>query len=774
MEIGSYIETLTTFSEPQVLNEMLTYVKPDEIQLYRQAFGRVTQLLKTFIQNDAAKTEFTAEYLDRVVRAFSNDTTEQIKQRQVLEAILRYGVREHKFSAAQIPQIYSAQRDLPTIGPLGLLHANPAFELYTLITNDLQYPKKLKQMQLEIGRLVAVLYLFESVQSLKDAAVMIRRYQLNYAGGAVFLIAPDDDEFEQTRYVVQPYTAVLLQLLRQYEHLDKCLEKVAISSNKALGYVSKYLAYISQSDAGKVTLSLLKDYRKLYWTYYLGPVQANIILQRFKTTLLPTNIFVRTISDKCLKITAVQMPSFNRSAFERAHVAIKNSPDRDRMVYQSVKQTEKLIRELLSFIKTPAKWSKDKNVEQSDKQIAASSFRKSRQKIINLLLKRIQQAEAQDNFYVLLFGYYMVDLLRNGGVSKKVLSYRTIHDYVSAPLRAFLLVINDFDMCKMDEEELTDKLNTVAQTMPATISNRLYYLALFIEKLELVDGFSASNIEVSTQTGKVNANVISVPQMERLLEYLHSLGEQYVDAIILLCLGFYAGCRRGEAQFIRVSDFEIVNSSAGTQILCKIVPIYQRKLKSTAGTRSILLNVFWPQRWLMLLEQKLRFAVSSGVTRSDLLFDDSVVTTFGTISDLLRRYLADEGFVFHNLRHSFVCWQFFRLILAPDLLQQTGLKCFEDEYFSVQSCQALKKRLGVLNITRRLVFTLRGLVGHDTPNITFSSYFHLRDVFTYLLLSTHLPLTQKALSCLVKGAKLDEMHLKEFPAEAVRFNNSFL
>ena len=775
MDVRSYLATLTVNSEQPILKEVLKHTDAEQAADYTQAFARVSKLLKSMMKDDAEKTAFETDYLKRVIKGFSGEVSEQGRQCQMLEAILRYAVTVHNMKAAKIPQLMTLSRDIPALLPTMLVHTRAAIALYNKIKADLEYPEKLESAQLEVGRLVAVLFLFEGIPDLASATLVLRNYKLHYAGSVIYLTDPKDST-GQKRFVIQLYSALLIQLVKLHKNIDSILESASRSSKMAVGYIQKYLRVICKQEDLRISVIQLRNYRDIYWTSHFSPVEAKFMLQRFKSALLPNDIFIRSILNKCQSVRETALSAKTEPGIEKTKKALHDHKFQFDGGYLSVKPTVKLIQQLIGMVKPQIKSFPNDNKHDMQDALALSKIKKNpHQKAIILIVKQLEKPEFGQNFYVLLFGNYLINLLKNGGNRKKLLAFSTIRDYASAPLQAFLSTFADLELLKMDEEVITDKLKSVAELMAPTKRGHLYYLANYIQQLDLVTDFMASNLDIQSESGKVHANVVSVPQMEHLLEFLYASGEQYTDAILLLCLGFYSGARRSEAKLIRVSDFEMLPIADSFQISLKIVPTHERKLKSKAGTRTIHLNVFWPKKWLFLLTQKLRLARSAGISKTDLLFDNSIDESFTVISQLLRTYLCDNSFTFHSLRHSFVCWQYYRLVLQPRLKDDDVVKvhCLMHDYFSKEACLLVRQKLGLPEVTRKSVYALCELVGHSAPEITFNSYLHLRDLYSYLMMSSVLRIDQKALSRLVRRAKLDKALLWQFPAEAIHYGQLY-
>jgi integrase len=450
---------------------------------------------------------------------------------------------------------------------------------------------------------------------------------------------------------------------------------------------------------------------------------------------------------------------------------------RSEQSHLAVKQAQQLLKDLVTLIQKP-QHSKHREDETDNKSAAVVGTLKAKELknhhliATSLISSKLQEPDYSSNFYVYLLGCWILDLLKNGGLRKSTLRLSTIRNYVAETSNKFLMVFSDIDFLETDAEILTEKLNKVASIMPAKACGSLYYLALFIQKLGLVQDFFASDLEIKLGAGQVNANVVSVPQFELLAEYLYSKGTQYYDAILLMCMGFYTSMRRQEAKQIRISDFELLNISGRTDITVKVVPTEERNLKSRSGTRRIHLNAFWPTKWMELLADKVKLARAYGVSKSDLLFGDDSNQLFSIVSKLLRDYLRDEGFRYQNLRHSFVCWQFYRLVLQPKIIKtKNAIPAFIDhDYFSDAACIELRKHLGLAHNTRKSIYALCSLVGHSDPQTTFGSYLHLRDLYLRMLIADTVKLDQKALSRLVSRAKLDEQFARcDFPPGAISY-----
>lgn len=767
MQIGAYLDGIYTTPDEPIAKGILDCVSHEEAQSYRLTLSNVLSLMKQSLPGDVPLTKFDHSYLSRVISQFSPTIEEQRRQRLILEAILRIARTSYDIDSIRVPPLIATRRDEPALAPQVLLHTNTAVALYRYLKADLNFPAILTNEALEIGRLASVLFFLEGFPDLSGLLDAINSYKTFYVRNVILLepIKSDSDE----RYVIDLYTATLFNLLKHKRKSNLRFGRLLNSKKQLLGCVKDYLAFVSDEEIQTVSESMLINYRNIFWSNHFSPVEAKFYLQRFKSQTLPESVFIRVLANKAssrqsLNIaTEVDLTVNNHQQI----LAKKNNLLSDN--YHTVAQTESLVNELLKMVRKPDEINlSDWERAQFSNELAKNKH-KAHQVVINIVSNMLKREVYQQNYYALFVGYYIIHLLRKGGTRKSTLSFKTIRDYATAPLHAFICIFNDLVIQRLNEVSLIEKLNKVAELMPPTKKGYLYYLALYIQNLELVDDFSASGINSKSVAGRVNANIVTVQQIECLLTQLRCAGEFYTDAILLICLGFYSAARRAEVRNIRVSDFELFQTRCEWQISLKIVPTKERGLKTRAGTRTLNLNAFWPKEWLNLLANKLVLARSSGISKSDLLFDSEIDEQFAFVSRLLRTYLQDDAFVFHNLRHSFVCWQYFRLVLQPSLKQSdySSSQCLDHPYFSTEACLFTRQKLGLGTITRKEVYTLSHLVGHSDPLVTFGSYLHLRDLYLHLLVKKDFSLTQKALSRLVSRAKLNTEAQLLCPAEAI-------
>jgi hypothetical protein len=480
MSVGTVVASLLNQPEHPLLSEILQHTDVEQATEYRHAFATVTQLLKSVMQDDAEKTAFESSYLKRVIRGFSDEVDDQGRQRQMLEAILRYVVKTYNMKAAKIPQLITLNRDTPALTPTMLVHTRAAMTLYT-IKADLEYPEKLKSVQLEVGRLAALLFLFEGIPDLASAALVLRNYQLHYAGSVIYLTDPEDST-GQKRFVIQLYTALLIQLVKRYDNIDYILERASRSSKMTVSYIQKYLRVITKQKTFRISVTQLSNYRYIYWTSHYSPVEARFMLQRFKSALLPTDIFIRTTLNKCQNWRETELSAKVDPVIEKTQKALQEHKIRHVSEYQQVKPTVKLIQQLIAKVKMRAE-----PLEKPDLQDAlalSQNKKKPHQAAITRIVKTLEKPGFSQNFYVLLFGNYLINLLKNGGSRKSLLAFRTIRDYVSAPLKAFITTFADLDLLKMDEETLTEikqcrEINGPDQARVSLLPGRLYSAAGF-------------------------------------------------------------------------------------------------------------------------------------------------------------------------------------------------------------------------------------------------------------------------------------------------------
>ncbi|CAM3948450.1 site-specific integrase [Rheinheimera salexigens] len=795
MQIRSFINSLNEKgNQHPCLTEILLHVTKVEADNYRDAFYEIALTLNRLIKASKETETFDKHFLQKVIGTISTAADKQQYQRKTLEAILRYAQNTFGLSTAKVPQITEIRRDPLSLTLNHQVNANKAIKLFEAIKKDTEYPVKLQSWQQEFGRLAVILYLYEGVSQLSNVADVMRNYKVFYVGNIIYLQAPITNNTNtgvkkassnEQRYIIGQYTALLFQLFLQKLKNDLNVIKPlnlestvkSLSSRILLSFIKKYLSALNENISDSVTITALKSYRLTYWLLHKGAFQTRLLLKMQGATSLSEAGFIRLITNKAVLQLDNDMQGEPANGLEKDSAFLNGLLINDGLkkeAYLDIKHSVKLIKELIALIQKPSNWTNKKIADVNKAYEAEQQKIPKKYVVADSVEIKLKTESFKNNFYVSLYGKWVLHLLKYGGVKKATLTFRTIKGYASTLLKPFFIIFNDVDFSRLDDETLLEKLNLVAEIIPDTKQRYVYYLANYIQNIEVIPGFYAGKLDVISTTSLVDANILSVSQMETLLTKLHSAGEAHYDAILLLCLGFYTGMRRGEVCYIRLSDFEITQTNNAYDISIKIVPTMNRSLKSRAGTRSLQLGAFWPKRWLALLKHKLELKMSGGFTKSTLLFDKNVNMELSLISTQLRDYLVDKSFRYHNLRHSFVCWQFYRIILQQQLQKHkpTLPPFLLDDYFSEHSCQDARVALGLQDNSRKSVYALCAIVGHSEPQITFSSYFHLNEFFSYLISSSQLILKQVALSRLVRRAKIDETLSDDSFVDAIKFNFS--
>jgi site-specific recombinase XerD len=721
----------------------------------------------------ASQTKLGINYplLKKLTGDFARNGREQYDVlRDILEVILLYAKSYYGINSNKVPVLLEVKQDKPYLVLNEILYANFANRIFQLLEFEQSKPSvDLTQLE-RLGRLTLFLYFKTCVKSLQVMSQLLYKDHFYFVGNLVYLQADivKADGSQKIRYLLDDFTALLLmsvlpdikqsRLTKEETVSDneskpharpKCLQ-VTLNNRNLLRGCNLFLSRQFGSEV-KLTVSQLKSFRRTSLTLKYSPVEVAFFSGDTNSQILSDSVLYRLLNNKYTE----QQDSEHFSSDRLIALPDFLNKTNKEIEYTTIAHSLILLKPFLSQLR-----------KQSNKNKLAL-------KIVHAYLEK---NTVQKNFYVQLLICWSKYMLLYGGVRKRVLRAGTVADYIGSIQKQLLLEFSEYNFFELDCEDIIDKLQNVANSVKSPPRKACaYYFGKFFIQAGLVPDLPIELLDIETGTSQVDANIISVEQAENILTILDSdkLGVFSNDAVLVFCLGFYTGLRRGELMYLQVQDFEILKSPENLEINLTIKPNSSRIPKSHRGRRLIPLSVLWPKKWLRRLEQKLAF-VRDGQSRGNkLLFPENKVLQqiLSKISEAMRRYLNDPKFRFHNLRHSFANWQYFRLVVRPQLLAADNELpgCIGHEYFSLSDCEKLQARLALLGVSRKKVHALATLLGHVSSDITFASYIHLRDYFIYLHTQQHCVINQTVVSRLFARATLDESTFRESLIEAIDF-----
>jgi integrase len=714
---------------------------------FKEVYDKVVVNLvsaKTAVGNRSQK-QFEAKFLQRTVNGLMKVGMENyIISRDLLEIILRFAKLEYGIDSPKIPTLVTLHRDIPFIGPNYLLYANHANDVYKLLEREMELPSTNLSVTQKLGRLILCLYLKGPICRFNELSDILKSENFWYTSGLTYIyFLKEGKKVKEHRYILGDMTALFYMQYMLFRHDENKLGKriISLKPKFLLKACNDFLSF--KLSPMNISQSHLRLFRKTQLSLTFSPLETAFFTNIFPSQVLSEKCLYRILSGKVVpeKDREKRVLLIQRKWIEDA----RNSGALDSCKFQTVSKTLELLNPVLKMLR-----------ERKVNRV------KLKQRIIFLQ----ETDEHKSNFYLYLLVQWCVQMMTTGGVFKREIRLTTIADYIGSIAIPLLTEFAETDMLNLDGEELASKLSKVAESIKSpTRRSFIYYFGHYISQLGLVDDFYLDDLDIQSASGRVDANLVTVPEMERILYYLSSQTDflAWQDCILILCLGFYSGLRRNESRFLLLSDFEILRNDNGEvqEVNLRVKSNGFRQLKYPASNRLLPLSVLWPQKWLELLVEKIEIRRLHTNNHVKLFFSDIQLTLnlFVHVSEIIKDYLGDSSLRYHHLRHSFANWQFYRLLIARkiDLEPIEMPQCFHSEYFSDIANSALRKRLALSENTRKSMYALSTMMGHAGLATTFASYIHLRDLFFYLLNKKQEQASQKQLSRIMHYANFNRI-----------------
>lgn len=686
------------------------------------------------ISFNQSSTHFESAYLKRVVSKFKTDPEFQALELQIFDAILIEGQKRYGLTSAKVPAIVRIRRDKPLIRPDSILMANSAAKLRDLLQQEAERPTTLASVDQLRGRLLLHLFLLERVESIDQAMLMLTTMPpVYYADGVVYL------EFQYKkvwcRYVLSEAGGLLwMQWLRV-----QGLHSSSVSKPAAY-YIQLFLAALPQWQHDALGVSRLKLLKKIDHTLRYSPIHYEFYSGYIQSQLLGTAAFVRLLTERCVPYGGEPEPVNEALLTVREQRAWRGQLIQGN--YASVATQLAELKRVLGSLRPPSGKS-------STALLAAS-----RTELTDGFTHWLQQHADSHMPYLWFLVLWARSLFKHGGRVKRSLKPGTIIDYVTTIGTAFLSIFNGFKLADLDGVDWVELLNRTSDEVKSpSRKGFVLYFANFLRDAELVPDLPVSELDIAVSHGGVDANVLSINHAEAILHKLLTQQDAVAkDAHLLFCFCFYSGLRRNEAAFLQLADldFAVVEPTQGDNdhVDLHIRRNHKRGLKSSAANRCLPLDALWPAEHLSRLRARLQYQRARGEGPQSLLFDSPTrsVQAYRLITDLMQEYTGDRSLRIHHLRHSFANWTWFRL--NPALLQvgRQQLSMLQGTYYADAAVTYFYRRLGIHPYSRKGMYVLCHLLGHEEPATTIGSYLHLKDLMGYLAMGAEEPATQKLLN----------------------------
>lgn len=333
---------------------------------------------------------------------------------------------------------------------------------------------------------------------------------------------------------------------------------------------------------------------------------------------------------------------------------------------------------------------------------------------------------------------WLYHLLKHGGKHKKRLRLSTIKSYVTYVAAPF---IQEFSGCSpkmMEHLDWAEKLNIVAENITSTKKAYVLYFAEYLIESGLITNLCLSDIDIPSVSNKVNANLITQHEADKIIQECDTLDTPISKlAKLLFCLGFYSGLRRGEISGLQFADFTIAGHH---YVNLHVRPNKYRELKSSESSRNLPLESLWPEEHIQFLSWYLNTSRTKLTHSKSMIFSevDALNNAFTLLTSIIKIVTGEPSIRFHHCRHSFCNWTWIRLHYST-LAELSDFHFCQHPFFSQVNCENLCGRLSISSFSRKKLWALSGLLGHSSPDVTTSSYFHLSEFVRRNAFAPHSP-----------------------------------
>ncbi len=703
-EIGDYLE----LTENETLNTV------EKLKLINDVFDFSQRYLR---MEDGHILPCSLQKVQKVFRKGFEVHNLQIK---LLELLLYVIEKQLQITSPPLRQTCEIKQDLPLLRPDALLMSRLQAKIYDLIENEHHIAAFLDDPEQHHAVIILWLILKEGIYPINDIKALLNRKCLTYRIKQHWFF-----DTNKQRYWLSPKAELLLTA---YWQKSVALPKNITSSINRLFHQHRLIPV-------RYALKLPDLYAmaKNEFILKVSPVEYSICHMTLPTTSLSQDSLYRIITGQRVanRIQSSEaphqtMPIRQKSAWLSA---CSNSAPKLR------KKTEVSQQEVTTA-------EQIKLIERFTSPLVKTSLKQS-VKINSALQNEIREwletnniAKAVPWAWVLLAWLY--HLLRFGGKHKKRLRLKTIKDYVSYVAKPFIREFSGCEPKAMDNLDWAEKLNIVVEQITPTKKGFVLYFAEFLIESELVPNLCLSDIDIPSIGHNVNANLITQHEADKIIQECDNIDTPISKlAKWCFCFGFYSGLRRGEIAGLQFSDFAIANIH---YVNLQVRPNKYRELKSSEGSRNLPLDSLWPDTLLNDFIDYLTTAKTKFTQHKSLIFNDrdTLNQEFSLLTNVIKIITGEDKIRFHHCRHSFCNWTWLRL-QNNHLTGVDGIPFCQHNFFSAPLARNLCDRLSISPFSRKKLWALSGLLGHSSPDVTTSSYFHLRELVRRTRFAKHIP-----------------------------------
>ena len=380
-------------------------------------------------------------------------------------------------------------------------------------------------------------------------------------------------------------------------------------------------------------------------------------------------------------------------------------------------------------------------------------------------------SKAEDKFLINLrfLGQWIVSQLES-----KEIKVKSIHTYASQLWRSFLFILGNRAINELKSEELADMISVTFELYDSSnirsaiqcFTDVLYdYQDDFYPKMAWDRLLWSTNRNLRKADIKRTKSLASFTDVKNALSFIETKDEdEEIDPVklklrIAVILGFYAGLRVSEIFHIQVSD--LIADGGYT--------LYVRRSKSSSGERCIPLSLLLPDGYLK--EVVNFFRNSRSKEEASIFAESEPYAESRDCSRTIRKIFAKSGtdIGFHDLRHSFANWFLLRGIAAISEARYlpSHAPFFKEELFSPKYLRRVREVMHGFGepSTGQSLFSyilpaLARLLGHAGPVTTVSSYIHIADWLSYVVIRA-----QGGLAALkMKSSEIEDFMQLSYPS----------
>lgn len=656
--------------------------------------------------------------IPNVIKKFKTDFQLRNYQLMLLDLLLRMTQQTYGIQSVQIDQIYQIKQDLPLLKPDDFLNSRLQSDIYDFLECERNQLKFLGAPDEQTGFLLLWLILKEGIDNTRILSdIVYKRKKVKSIAHHWF--------YEDKERIWLSASAELF--LGAFWHSGTSKPKKCITEiNNTL---------INQRIIPAIFKVSIASLRSMLRTEYILKTSPSNYAQ--KKSMMPSaplskESLYRLIGNKPIKHKSLsnQIEQISQRQ-NRLWVSIVRAPH---LKYAHTKETN-----LSGGITTLQQVDIVKHFTDSIKILSRRESNKNYTKVkqqLRLWLKQSNNASKTPFCWLLLSWLY--HLIRQGGKRKKRLRPRTIKAYLNAIATPFIEEFSDCHVEMLDGQTWAEKLNLAAEKITSSKRDYILYFADYIVSNNLVKDLCLSDLDISSPNGRVNANIITQNEAENVISVLSKLDTELSElAILCFCFSFYSGLRRGEISGLQYADLNWINNE---YVNLHVRPNKFRELKSPQSSRNLPLDVLWPNSELERLNYFLNTSKSKFTKKKSKIFQSQNLLdqAFSLATDAIKLVTADSRIRFHHCRHSFANWLYLLLSL-PDKKQRDYYAFTCHPYFCSSNRERIMKRLAIEEFSRKKLWAVSILLGHNSPSVTMSSYLHTSEFIHRLKFANHVP-----------------------------------